>query len=63
MELHSPSENKSELIFARALSWWPTDARPPTFGLDAHQLQSLLWNAKPVNAHAAPMWRPITPAG
>jgi len=23
-------------------SWWPTDAKPPTFGLDAHQLQSLL---------------------
>jgi transposase len=28
-------------------AWWPTDAKPPTFGLDAHQLQSLLWNAKP----------------
>jgi hypothetical protein len=44
-------------------AWWPTDAKPPTFGLDAHQLQSLLWNAKPANADAAPMWRPIAPAG
>jgi transposase len=27
-------------------SRWPADARPPIFGLDAHQLQSLHWNAK-----------------
>ena len=44
-------------------SWWPTNAEPPTFGLDARQLQSLLWNAKPANAQAVPLWRPIVPAG
>jgi transposase len=44
-------------------SWWPADAKPPAFGLDAHQLQSLLWNAKPGHAQAAPLWRPLTPAG
>jgi hypothetical protein len=43
--------------------WWPTDAKPPTFGLDAHQLQSLLWNAKVASSQAVPLWRPITPAG
>ena len=40
-------------------SWWPTDAKPPTFGLDAHQLQSLLWNAKPASSHVVPLWRPM----
>ena len=33
------------------------------FGLDAYQLQSLLWNAKPASAQAAPLWRPIMRAG
>jgi hypothetical protein len=41
-------------------AWWPTDAKPPTFGLGAHQLQSLLWNAKPASTQAVPLWRPIT---
>jgi transposase len=44
-------------------AWWPTEAKSPAFGLDAHQLQSLLWNAQPANAQAVPLWRPITPAG
>jgi hypothetical protein len=44
-------------------AWWPTDAKPPTFGLGAHQLQSLLWNAKPASTQAVPLWRPITPTG
>ena len=44
-------------------AWWPTDATAPTFGMDAHQLQSLLWNAQSANAEAAALWRPITPVG
>jgi hypothetical protein len=44
-------------------AWWPTEAKSPAFGLDAHQLQSLLWNAQPANAQTVPLWRPITPAG
>ena len=39
--------------------WWPSGAGAPTFGLDAHQLQSLLWNANPMQSRAAPMWRAI----
>jgi transposase len=41
--------------------WWPTGAEPPTFGLDAHQLQCLLWNGDPSRAATAPLWRRITP--
>ena len=50
-------------LSTRRFAWWPADAKPPAFGLDAHQLQSLLWNAQPANAQAVPLWRPITPAG
>ena len=41
--------------------WWPTQAPQATFGLDAHQLQSLLWNANPTQTQAAPLWRRLTP--
>lgn len=43
-------------------AWWPAEAGAPTFGLDAHQLQSLLWNANPIQIQAAPLWRRLTPA-
>ena len=41
--------------------WWPQVGVEPTFGLDAHQLQWLLWNGDPSRTPAAPMWRRIAP--
>jgi transposase len=41
--------------------WWPSQAGQPTFGLDAYQLQSLLWNANPTHTQTAPLWRRLTP--
>jgi transposase len=49
-------------LSAGRFSWWPTQAEAPAFGLDAHQLQSLLWNADPTQTAAAPLWRRVTPA-
>ena len=43
-------------------TWWPTNGAGPAHGLDAHQLQLLLWNGNPTLANAAPMWRRISPA-
>lgn len=56
------------LLFQKRLSrgrfgWWPPTGAQATVGLEAHQLQSLLWNGNPGRAQAAPLWRPITPAG
>ena len=42
--------------------WWPNVGQQPTWGLDVHQLQLLIWNGNPNHAQAAPMWRPIAPA-
>lgn len=44
-----------------SFGWWPTGEQNPTFGLDVHQLQLLLWNGNPANAQVAPLWRPIAP--
>ena len=41
--------------------WWPQVGVEPIFGLDAHQLQWLLWNGDPSRTPAAPMWRRIAP--
>ena len=41
--------------------WWPQVGVKPTFGLDAHQLQWLLWKGDPSRTPAAPMWRRIAP--
>ncbi len=56
------------VLFQKRLSsgrfgWWPTAGTEATVGLDAHKLQLLLWNGNPSSAQAAPLWRPITPAG
>jgi transposase len=56
------------LLFQKRLSsgrfgWWPAAEAQAAVGLDAHQLQLLLWNGNPSHAQAAPLWRPITPAG
>jgi transposase len=56
------------LLFQKRLSsgrfgWWPTAETEAAVGLDAHKLQLLLWNGNPSRAQAAPLWRPITPAG
>ena len=56
------------LLFQKRLSagrfhWWHRPGEQPTLVLDVHQLQLLLWNGNPASAQAAPMWRPITPAG
>ena len=50
-------------LSAGRFGWWPREEGRPTFGLDAHQLQSLLWNADPTRTQAAPLWRRLTPAG
>jgi transposase len=44
-------------------SWWPSTAEQTTCRLDAHQMQLLLWNGNPANTTAAPLWKPIVPAG
>ena len=56
------------LLFQKRLSsgrfgWWPSAGAEATVKLDAHQLQLLLWNGDAGSAQAAPLWRPITPAG
>jgi len=43
--------------------WWPSTAEQKTCRLDAHQMQLLLWNGNPANTTAAPLWKPIVPAG
>lgn len=42
--------------------WWPLSQPQATCGLDAYQLQLLLWNGNAMDVKAAPMWRPIAPA-
>jgi transposase len=42
--------------------WWPQPSDSATFGLDAHQLQLLLWNGDPLAAKTAPMWRRVARA-
>ena len=56
------------LLFQKRLSsgrfhWWPATRTGPTVGLDARQLQLLLWNGDPSAVPGAPLWRPIVPAG
>lgn len=43
--------------------WWPSTAEQKTCRLDAHQMQLLLWNGNPAHTTAAPLWKPIVPAG
>lgn len=50
-------------LSAGRFKWWPSLGEQPTLALEVHQLQLLLWNGNPASAPAAPMWRPITPAG
>jgi len=42
--------------------WWPQNGHLPVCGLEAHQLQLLLWNGNPTEAKTAPLWRRIAPA-
>ena len=56
------------LLFQKRLSagrfgWWPPAGAEAAVGVDAHKLQLLLWNGNAGSAQAAPLWRPITPAG
>jgi transposase len=56
------------LLFQKRLSagrfhWWPAAGAEATVGLDARQLQLLLWNGNPSAMQGAPLWRPIIPAG
>lgn len=39
--------------------WWPQVGAEPSLGLEAHQLQWLLWNGDPSRTQAGPMWRRI----
>ena len=39
--------------------WWPGCPAQGVYGLEAHQLQLLLWNGDPSGGGVAPLWRPI----
>jgi transposase len=39
--------------------WWPNTPDQNVCGLQAHELQLLLWNGNPTAAKAAPMWRAL----
>ena len=43
--------------------WWPDKSGQAAAGLEAHQLQLLLWNGNPAVAQAAPAWRPLAIQG
>lgn len=43
--------------------WWPTSAEEKVKGLEAHQLQLLLYNGDPSRAEAAPAWRRVRAEG
>jgi transposase len=43
--------------------WWPDKSGQAAAGLEAHQLQLLLWNGNPTAAQAAPAWRPLAIQG
>lgn len=47
-------------LSAGRYSWWP-EGRSGGVGLDAHQLQVLLWNGDPFGARTAPLWRALIP--
>jgi transposase len=44
-------------------AWWPLNTGQKTYRLDAHQMQLLLWNGNPERTSAAPLWKPVLPAG
>ena len=46
-------------LSAGRFNWWPKGAEGPSWRLEAHQLQLLLWNGDPAKANAAPLWRPL----
>ncbi len=39
--------------------WWPGETGTALRPLAVHELQLLIWNGHPENAHVAPLWRPI----
>lgn len=41
--------------------WWPALEQGSTQGLDAHQLQLLLWNGDPTRSPTAPLWKRLSP--
>jgi len=49
-------------LSAGRYQWWPQSGDQLICGLDAHQLQLLLWNGKPLDVKTAPLWRPIARA-
>jgi transposase len=42
---------------------WPKASAQATLPLEPHQLHLLLWNGDPLQAHAAPLWRPLPVVG
>ena len=42
--------------------WWPTRGKESAVTLAAHQVQVLFSAGNPQAVHAAPAWRPVSPA-
>jgi transposase len=39
--------------------WWPADNRKRLNCLAVHELQLLIWNGNPSEAHVAPLWKKL----
>ncbi len=46
-------------LSAGRFKWWPKGGEGPSLRLEAHELQSLLWNGDPDQGNTAPLWRPL----
>lgn len=43
-----------------SFKWWPAKGSSKSQTLDAHELQTLLWNGDPFNTRAAPAWKKLS---
>lgn len=50
-------------LSAGRFGWWPSPGAGAAHGLQAHELQLLLWNGRPAAGQTAPLWRPVARAG
>lgn len=43
-----------------SFKWWPIKGSSQNQTLDAHELQTLLWNGDPFNTRVAPAWKKLS---